>query len=137
MSQSKIATTDEAAIRQLIEDWAVAVRRKDLDGIVLNHSPDFLMFDVPPPLQSKGIEAYKQTWDLFFTWSREPVVFDICEMSITAGTNVAFVAAIMRCSGTESNGPPVELNFRLTIGLRKFDNQWTFMHEHHSVPATK
>jgi len=24
------------------------------------------MFDVPPPFQSKGIEGYKKTWELFF-----------------------------------------------------------------------
>ena len=24
------------------------------------------MFDVPPPVQAKGIEAYKKTWDVFF-----------------------------------------------------------------------
>lgn len=26
------------------------------------------MFDLPPPLQCKGIEAYEQTWDLFFRY---------------------------------------------------------------------
>jgi ketosteroid isomerase-like protein len=25
------------------------------------------MFDVPPPLQSKGLEAYRRTWDVFFS----------------------------------------------------------------------
>jgi ketosteroid isomerase-like protein len=95
------------------------------------------MFDVPPPLQSKGIEAYEKTWDQFFSWAREPVVFDIKEMSITAGSEVAFVAALMRCAGTETNGENIELDFRLTIGLRKIDDAWIVTHEHHSIPATK
>lgn len=30
------------------------------------HAKDIVMFDVPLPLQSKGIEAYKKTWELFF-----------------------------------------------------------------------
>src|SRR5262245_2717558 len=112
-------TKDEAAIRSLVEDWASAVRRKDLNGILRNHAPDMLMFDVPPPLQSKGIEAYKRTWDLFFSWAHDPVVFNISEMNITAGHDVAFVAAVMHCAGTEKNGKDIELDFRLTIGLRK------------------
>jgi ketosteroid isomerase-like protein len=32
----------EAEVRQLVEDWAAAVRRKDLAGIVRNHSPNIL-----------------------------------------------------------------------------------------------
>ena len=136
MSTSSSRTTDEAAIGELVESWARAVRAKDLDGILANHSTDMLMFDVPPPLQSKGIEAYKKTWDLFFSWSDDPVVFDIKDMDIIAGTDVAFVAALMRCAGTEKNGERIEIEFRLTIGLRKIGGQWMVLHEHHSIPAS-
>lgn len=129
-------TTDETAIRELVENWARAVRVKNLNGILANHSPDILMFDVPPPVQSKGIEAYKNTWDPFFSWSRDFGVFDITEMNITAGNDVAFVAALMRCAGAEANGNKIELEFRLTIGLRKIGGQWIVMHEHHSIPAS-
>jgi uncharacterized protein (TIGR02246 family) len=128
--------TDEGAICDLVENWARAVRNKDLDGILANHSPDILMFDVPPPIQSKGIEAYRKTWDLFFSWSQDSRIFDISEMNITAGNDVAFVTALMRCAGTEPNGEKIELAFRLTIGLRKIGGQWIVMHEHHSIPAS-
>ena len=137
MSEKKSGAKDEAAIRKLVEDWASSVRRRDLSGILRDHSPSILMFDVPPPLQSKGIEAYRKTWETFFSWSRDPTVFDISEMSVTAGSDVAFVAAVMRCAGTEANGVEIELDFRLTIGLRKVDGHWVVMHEHHSIPATQ
>jgi len=136
MSASSTRTVNEAAIRELVESWARAVRAKDLDGILANHSTDILMFDVPPPLQSKGIEAYKKTWELFFSWSNDPVVFDIKDMNIIAGSDVAFVAALMRCAGTEKNGERIELEFRLTIGLRRIGDQWIVLHEHHSIPAS-
>jgi uncharacterized protein (TIGR02246 family) len=129
-------TTDEARIRGIVENWARAVRTKNIDGILANHSSDVLMFDVPPPLQSKGIEAYKKTWDLFFSWSHDPVVFDFTTMNITAGSDVAFVTALMRCTGTEANRERIELEFRLTIGLRKVGSQWLITHEHHSIPAS-
>ena len=122
-------------IRALVEDWASAVRRKDMPAVLRHHCSDMVMFDVPPPFRSKGIEAYAKTWDLFFAWAREPVLYDIKDISVTAGSDVAFVFAEMKCSGTEANGEAVELNFRLTIGLRKIDGQWTVVHEHHSVPA--
>jgi ketosteroid isomerase-like protein len=113
------------------------VRRKDLNAILADHSSNILMFDVPPPLESKGLEAYKRTWDLFFSRAHDPVVFNIREMSVTAGDDVAFVTALMRCAGTEGNGEDIELDFRLTIGLRKINNQWIVLHEHHSIPAVQ
>jgi len=137
MSEQQNSTKDEIAICNLVENWASAVRRKDLSGILRHHSPGMLMFDVPPPVQSKGIEAYEKSWDLFFSWSHDPVVFDIGEMNITAGNDVAFVTAVMRCAGTEANGDDIELDFRLTVGLRKIDDQWIVVHEHHSIPATQ
>ena len=102
---------DEAAIRELVQNWARAVRAKDIDGILANHSADMLMFDVPPPLSSKGIDAYRKTSDLFFSWSNDPVIFAFNDMQITAGADVAFVAALMRCAGTEANGDRIELEY--------------------------
>ena len=130
-----MSTRDEAEVRQLIENWASAVRRRDYDAILRHHAPEMLMFDVPPPFQSKGLDAYRATWDLFFAWAPDPAVFDIKEMTITAGDDVAFAVALMRCAGTEPNGENSDLDFRLTVGLRKIDRQWTIMHEHHSIPA--
>lgn len=135
MHQNQTSSEDDAAIRNVIESWTAAVRRRDVEGILQNHSADIVMFDVPPPLQSTGIEAYKKTWDLFFSWSNDPIPFDITHMNITAGSDVAFVVATMRCAGHGPNGEHEALDFRLTVGLRKIDGQWIITHEHHSVPA--
>jgi ketosteroid isomerase-like protein len=124
-------TTEDAEIRSLIERWAAAVRNRDLEGILRHHAPDILMFDVPPPVRSQGINAYKDTWDLFFSASLTPVVFDIVEMHVTASAEVGFVAAVMRCHDRKDG----ELIFRLTVGLRKIGHQWIVTHEHHSLPA--
>jgi hypothetical protein len=35
------------------------VRRRNFAGILENHSADILMFDVPPPFQSRGIDAHR------------------------------------------------------------------------------
>ena len=54
----------ENEIKTIIEAWADAVRRHDLSGILAHHEQDIVMFDVPPPLQSRGMNEYKKTWDL-------------------------------------------------------------------------
>src|SRR6516164_9438336 len=89
--------TEEIRIEALLEAWADAVRRHDLPTILAHHEPDMVMFDLPPPLQCKGIEAYKQTWDLFFRYHKPGAAFDIEELTVTAGEDVAFALAIMRC----------------------------------------
>ena len=129
--------TAESRIRALIEAWADAVRRHDLPAILAHHEPDIIMFDVPPPLQSRGMDEYRKTWDLFFRYHTPPQAFDIEELAITAGEDVAFAVAIMRCGSATTSGPPVPggFPFRLTIGLKKIGGEWRITHEHHSVPA--
>jgi ketosteroid isomerase-like protein len=131
-------TTAESQIKARIEAWAEAVRRHDIAGILAHHEPDIVMFDVPPPLQSRGMDEYRKTWGLFFNYHQPAQAFDIEELAITAGEDVAFAAAIMRCGSATSGGPPQEggFLFRLTVGLRKVDDDWRIAHEHHSVPAT-
>jgi len=129
--------TAEGQIRALIEAWADAVRRHDLSGILAHHDPDIVMFDVPPPLQSRGMDEYKKTWDLFFRYHQPSQAFDVEDLAIVAGEDVAFAVVIMRCGSGTLTGPPEDggFLFRLTIGLRKVDGDWCIVHEHHSVPA--
>ena len=129
------ANDDQAAIRKLIEDWSAAVRRRDYDGVLERHAHNILMFDVPGPFQSEGIESYRKTWDLFFGWMSQAVKFDFSDIRITAGADVAFVTAHGKCFGPDDSGRPADLDFRLTMGLRKIDGEWIVEHEHHSVPA--
>ncbi len=127
---------DEDAVRTVLDDWAAAVRRKDMGALLRNHSADILMFDVPPPFSSTGIDAYEKTWEPFFSWVRDPVAFDVTDINVVAGSEVAFVTATVNCSGTGTNGASEKLDVRLTAGLRKIRGRWTIVHEHHSVPAS-
>ena len=125
---------NEIQIRELVENWAKAVRNKDIEKILAHHSEDIVMYDVPEPFKLEGIEAYRNTWDLFFA-NTKLGVFDIRELHIVADDNVAFCFATMKCADKSNTVDFVELLFRLTIGLRKINNQWTIVHEHHSIPA--
>ena len=98
MDGARSSSQEDLAVRNVVESWAAAVRRRDYEGILTNHSADIVMFDVPPPFQSKGIEAYKKTWDLFFSCTSDPVIFDITAMTIFADGSVAFVIANMHCT---------------------------------------
>jgi uncharacterized protein (TIGR02246 family) len=128
-------SNDEAAIRELIETWAAAVRRGEIDAILRDHTADFVMFDVPPPFEILGLNAYRRSWEMFFSWSDEPIPYDIQSLSVTAGGDVAFAVATIGCAEPGPEGEQKPLDFRLTVGLRKIDGRWVIAHEHHSVPA--
>jgi ketosteroid isomerase-like protein len=130
-----IAERAQAEIRKLISGWAKAVRDEDLAGIRAHHDPDILMFDVPPPFQSRGLEAYMATWDTFYPSQARPIRFDFEQMQITAGSDVAFATAIGHCGYIE-RGETIDLKFRLTMGFQKKNDDWVIVHEHHSLPAT-
>jgi uncharacterized protein (TIGR02246 family) len=130
-----LVSRDEMEIRALIERWASAVRERKMAGIRADHHSGMLMFDVPGPLFCRGLDAYMATWDQFFSWSEEPVAFDFHDVEITAGNDVAFATAIGQCATAGPSGKREELQFRLTMGLRKIDGRWCVIHEHHSVPA--
>jgi uncharacterized protein (TIGR02246 family) len=124
--QEDAMDANEALIRTLLDGWAKAVRAKDMDGALAHHTDDIVMFDVPMPLQSRGMEQYKATWDLFFAGSPGgPGSFEVTELQVTAGETVAFGHAILTIAGSQA---------RLTVGLRKENGRWLIAHEHHSYP---
>jgi ketosteroid isomerase-like protein len=101
--------------------------------VLADHSPDIVMFDVPPPYQGvRGIDAYAETWPPFFTWQANGARFDLESLEVTAGAEVAFAFGLLRCGTEEEFAENPEQRLRLTIGLRKGDGRWVVTHEHHS-----
>jgi uncharacterized protein (TIGR02246 family) len=128
-------TDDETQVRALIERWAAAVHRGDLDTVLADHADDIVMFDVPPPDDGvRGIDAYRDTWPPFFEWQREGASFEIVSLDVTAGDDVAFAHALLRCGTREELERDPDNRLRLTIGLRKEAGRWIVAHEHHSFP---
>jgi uncharacterized protein (TIGR02246 family) len=129
-------TEDEAQIRALIKRWAEAVHAGDLDGVVADHSSDIVMFDVPLPNDGvRGMDAYRAVWPPFFVWQRQGASFEIVELDVTAGDDVAFAYALLRCGTAEELERDPDNRLRLSLGLRKENGRWVVSHEHHSFPA--
>jgi uncharacterized protein (TIGR02246 family) len=128
-----MATDDEAQIRTLIERWAGAVHHGDLDAVLADHADDIVMFDVPPPEDGvRGIDAYRETWPPFFGWQAQGASFAITSLEVTAGRDVAFAYALLRCGTPDQLRQDPARRLRLTVGLRKEGGRWVVAHEHHS-----
>jgi uncharacterized protein (TIGR02246 family) len=125
--------TDEQQIRELIERWAAAAHDGDMAIVLADHAPDIVMFDVPPPEQGvRGLDAYRESWPGFFEWQASGAVFEIESLEVTAGADVAFAFALLRCGTPADFERNPEGRLRLTVGLRKLRDRWVVTHEHHS-----
>lgn len=129
--KSNEAKTNEEQIHSLIDSWADAIRNLNMDGILANHTDDILMFDVPPPLQNKGMAEYKGTWELFFKYFQKDSTWELREVNITAGDIAAYATMIIKCGDNAENA----FDVRVTMGFKKENGAWIIAHEHHSVPA--
>ena len=128
--------SDEAQVHTLIERWAAAVHAGDLDAVLADHASDIVMFDVPPPKDGvRGIDAYRATWPPFFDWQRQGAVFEIVSLDVTAGDDVAFAHALLRCGTPEELEQDPDNRLRLSVGLRREGGRWVVAHEHHSFPS--
>lgn len=129
-------TADEAGIRQLIGKLAEAIRAGDLEGLKACFAPDMVSFDVGgPPLQTVGAEAKLKNWEMAFTVFQPPLGYEIRDLTLTVGDDVAFGHSFNRLSGTSENGEMTGPWVRFTAGFRKLGGSWFIAHDQVSVPA--
>ena len=122
----------EAQIRSLIDDWADAMRAKDAERVVSHSAPDFVQFSLAPPLvaadaDAKGLQAWFATW-------QGPIGFEIRDLHIAAGDDVAFCHSLNRLKGRRTDGEDSDVWFRQTLCFSKLAGTWKIAHAHESVP---
>jgi uncharacterized protein (TIGR02246 family) len=120
--------TDEDRIRKLIYTWAEAVRAKDSIGLVSNVAPDVLLFDLINPLQYIGADALRKRAEEWLSSFQGPIEYEIRDLSITAGDDVAFCHSLNRVRGTNREGKSIDMWWRATVCLRKVDGNWIVAH---------
>ena len=127
---------DEACIRQLIDKLAAAIRGMDFEGLRACFAQDMVSFDVAgPPLQTVGAEAKLKNWEIAFAVFRPPLGYEIRDLTITVGDDVAFGHSFNRFSGISQNGDRIGPWFRYTAGFKKIDGTWFIAHDQVSAPV--
>ena len=134
MTTANSTATEEAQIRKLMDDHAKAVRDKDIAGSISNYAPDILSFDVVNPLQKIGADAVRKHAEEWFSSFQGPIAYEIRDLGITAGGDVAFCHSLNHVNGTKTDGKKVDMWWRATVCFRKIDDKWMVTHEHNSVP---
>jgi ketosteroid isomerase-like protein len=125
---------DEDEIRALLDRWAEATRHDRRDAILADWAAEARVFDVLPPLAFDGAQAYRSSWDAWQPPFELPSLFEIHDLAITAGGDVAFAHFLLRCGGTLPDGKRIEDWARGTVCLHKGADGWRVRHQHVSMP---
>ena len=111
-----------------------AVRDKDIDRAMSHIARDILSFDVINPLQYRGSDSLRKRAAEWFASFEGPIGFELQDLSVVTGGDVAFSHSLNRVSATKKDGQNFEMWWRASVCYRKIDGLWTVIHEHNSVP---
>jgi uncharacterized protein (TIGR02246 family) len=134
MKTDRSERSDEDQIHSLIADRIQAVRAKDADRAMASIASDILAFDVVNSLQFSGREASKARTEAWFSSFQGPIGYEILNLQVHAGDEVAFSHSLNRYSGVQTGGVQIDMWVRATTCYRKIDGTWMITHEHQSVP---
>lgn len=136
MGQSEADSADQ--IRQLLAQWQKAFEAKDVNGVMAVYAPgnSLTAYDIVPPLQYKGADAYRKDYTDFFAQFDGPLHVETRDVHIETGGNLAFAYGLERISGKlKKSGQPVDMWLRYTSGFKRIGGRWRDVHDHVSVPA--
>ena len=136
-SKRKHANTNVAEIKALYNRWAKAFEARDIDGIMSVYAPgdSVVGYDIAPPLQYKGKDAYREDYIEFLDQYNGPIHVEYRDMRIVSSGDVGFLHALEKISGKLKSGQQSEFWLRATSGVEKIGGHWLIVHDHVSVPT--
>jgi uncharacterized protein (TIGR02246 family) len=131
------ADADKAAIQALEDTYNEGLNSKDVDKVMSVYAPgkQLFVFDVVPPREYKGWEAYKKDFEGLFSGFPGPMKNTISEQTIHVVGSVAYGHNIQSGEFTRKDGTKVKIVARTTDIYRKMNGKWLIVEEHNSVPV--
>lgn len=134
---AEMKAKDEADIKALEERFVAAFKAKDVPAIMANYVADqsLQVFDVAPPLQYVGADAYTKDWQGYLTAFPGPWDLTLSDLDITVGGDVAYGHNVQHGTFVDKAGKKIEMTVRVTDGYKKVNGKWLIGHEHVSIPV--
>jgi uncharacterized protein (TIGR02246 family) len=125
----------EAGIRALEASFIAAFNAKDLDGIMKVYAPDVFVFDLVPPRQYVGRDAYRDDFKALLGGFKGPISVSVSDLVAHADGDVGYAHSIQHLTGTNADGSKADLTVRVSDVYRKVGGEWKIVLEHVSVPV--
>jgi ketosteroid isomerase-like protein len=127
--------SDEAGVRAWIDSFQKALESKDINAIMALYTSDVRAYDLVPPLQYVGSDAYRKDYESFISMFPGPVSLEFSDLHIQTTGDLAMIECLQHISATPAKGKKVDFWSRVTTGLRRENGKWLDFHDHVSVPA--
>jgi len=134
MPHNNSTGSDQAQVRAVIDAITAAVREKDVEALLSRCASEIATFDLVPPLKHEGTDAIRELWTQSLAAFVPPIEYEVHELDLIVGGDVAFGRSLNRFGGTQTNGKRIVNWLCSTLGLRKIDDEWKVVHQHVSVP---
>lgn len=122
-------------IHAQLDRWAKAFEARDVNGVMAVYAPGVTAYDVVPPLQYKGADAYRKDYAEFFAAFDGPLHVDVTDEHLEVTGNLAVDYGLERISGKMKDGTPVDFWLRYTSVFKVIGGKWLDIHDHVSVPV--
>ena len=127
--------SDTAQIRALEARFADAARAKDVERVMRIYAPGVKVFDVSPPREYDGVDAYRADWGAFFNGVAGPLNFTFSDLNVETEGTLGWSTSIQSLTWNDPKGASHSLVVRVTDVYRKRGGAWRIVHEHVSVPV--
>lgn len=128
-------TTDEQVIRELMAGWIKAVSEKDTEAMLVDYSPEVVLYDCKPPYAIRGKAGIAKMWQACLPCMPRDLRPVHEDFKLVVGEDVAFAFGLARFeSPSDPDSMACQSFVRVTIGYRKVDGKWKVEHEHVSLP---
>jgi uncharacterized protein (TIGR02246 family) len=130
------ANADSAAIQALEDTYNAGFNSKDSDKVMSVYLPgkDLFVFDVVPPREYRGWQAYKKDFEELFSAFPGPLKNTIAEQTIHVVGSIAYGHNVQTTEFTAKDGTKMKIISRTTDIYRKTNGKWLIVEEHNSVP---
>jgi ketosteroid isomerase-like protein len=132
----RTASSVEATLRKRIDELAQAIRDKDVDRLMRFYANDVVVFDVRPPLDTRGADAYRQNFERWFAAFEGQLSFELNNLRVASGESTAFCHYLALVVGAKPGRRTTGYWVRGTTCFERRDGDWLVTHEHISMPAS-
>jgi uncharacterized protein (TIGR02246 family) len=124
----------ESSLRAIVDERVAAVAAKDPKPLAARQHPDIVMFNVLPPLHSRGNAAVEDATRAWFDGYASDIGYEVRDLNVTVDGDVGFCSFLYHVTGTLAAGGDVDMWVRATLGCQRIDGEWFIVHDHESVP---
>lgn len=131
------ANADKAAIQALEDTYNEGFTTKDVDKVmsVYLSGKELFVFDVVPPREYRGSDAYRKDFEELFAAFPGPMKNTISEQTIHVVGSLAYGHNIQTGEFVGKDGAKVKVVVRTTDIYRKVNGKWLIVEEHNSLPV--